>query len=495
MLPVARLCRVLRRLAADRGGFSAVLTALMLTILIGFIGLGVDVGAWQWLQRDMQEAADHAVFAAASSYARGNSAATATQTGLAVAITGLGASSGSAFVPVAPGSSCYSDSDPNNVIICVQNRPPNFTYTPNAWGVNISQARPMWFSRILYSVPGTISAQAVALPHTSAGVACGMAIDPNSDAGFQASGNGGATLNACDLIVFASGAPAMTATGGAGVAAQNIFVDGTESADSSSTISPTIGSSLNTQSINDPSAQYFSDPYSHKRTPLPTNCQFTDGNYHGPGVYCGSDLTISGSLTQQFTQGLYVLWGVGLTVTGGTPTSDSTNCQSGGIDATAGVTIFLMPQPLPVGRPPGTGNGLNIQGCVAIDGPTASQTSNVNFFASGNLFLSRGGQVTGIAIWFGGSTQPQTDGHGNVLTDTIGGGGTVILNGAIYDPNRQLQFTGNSVTTGTCNQLDAWQINISGPATVALANNCSGAFANLLLEPGYSTLGPVGLAE
>src|SRR5437016_8795802 len=50
----------------DEGGAVAILTALALTMLIGLVGLALDVGMWYRTNRALQNAADAAVIAAAT---------------------------------------------------------------------------------------------------------------------------------------------------------------------------------------------------------------------------------------------------------------------------------------------------------------------------------------------------------------------------------------------------------------------------------------------
>lgn len=57
----------LRRLARDRRGSTAVFTALMMTTMMGFVGLGVDAALWLQLREATQAAADNAATAAAMS--------------------------------------------------------------------------------------------------------------------------------------------------------------------------------------------------------------------------------------------------------------------------------------------------------------------------------------------------------------------------------------------------------------------------------------------
>jgi Flp pilus assembly protein TadG len=55
----------LSELSKDESGVIAVLTALGLTVLIGIVGLAIDVGVWYQTNRALQNAADAAVIAAA----------------------------------------------------------------------------------------------------------------------------------------------------------------------------------------------------------------------------------------------------------------------------------------------------------------------------------------------------------------------------------------------------------------------------------------------
>jgi Flp pilus assembly protein TadG len=61
--------RVWRRLWRDECGVVAVAVAVMLPVLIGFAGLGVEVGMWFWIQRQNQSATDAAAISAALEYA------------------------------------------------------------------------------------------------------------------------------------------------------------------------------------------------------------------------------------------------------------------------------------------------------------------------------------------------------------------------------------------------------------------------------------------
>jgi Flp pilus assembly protein TadG len=57
------------RFAGDRQGVVALAVAVLLPVLIGFAGLGIEVGMWFAVQRQNQSAADAAAIAAALEYA------------------------------------------------------------------------------------------------------------------------------------------------------------------------------------------------------------------------------------------------------------------------------------------------------------------------------------------------------------------------------------------------------------------------------------------
>jgi len=77
------LIKLMSRLFASADGAVAVTTAIVLPILLGFSALGIEVGHWYLVQRQMQGAADAAAISAAAQYLQdqvaGNSTSTAYQ--------------------------------------------------------------------------------------------------------------------------------------------------------------------------------------------------------------------------------------------------------------------------------------------------------------------------------------------------------------------------------------------------------------------------------
>jgi hypothetical protein len=661
-----RACTLLQRLGADRRGFSAVLTALALTMLMGVVGLAIDVGMWQWTQRDMQEAADHAAFAAAQSDVQLNpgfggsltsgtpvGTNTSIQTGFSVAVAGLGLNPAT-FVstgppPQAPSTGqCYSSqlaaqqgySAANNTIqICVIYGQATGQNNDYAWQVTITQPRPMWFSKILFSTPGTISASAIAVPKSDNPRSCVIAFNPTqSTIGFAIDGTNGTanvTLTNCDTLVSSSDTDALVTNSTANFSARAIYVGGTE-LNNGLTFSPGPGAAQNYQNLTQVSAAFLSlpsnptggDPYQTMAaptyrgapagtppgTPSPTGgyygngCDYYTGDYtptgtpgsqdgihvnlppendptlaadlasrkyDGPGVYCQntsatpappaatSPLPVVTWTTpanfvpwdgSMMPAGFYVFYGVGMQLpassatmsytcqnsgdaysvaTGscnnaqGKPQPDSPwgQCNGGGVDATAGVTIYVMPtsassssQAVQLTSVSGTGNT-----CFAITAPQSTQvrtwsSANNNFSTNYSVRSTALAQdLEGIAIWVANSmpaspalnSPPQPP---PAPVDTIGPNASIAINGAFYDPVRTVEVTGtaggangNTTLVGTgptlnasgptpCSQFDAFQVSVVGPANVNLAY-CAYTGYTYIQTPDYNYLGSVQLVQ
>src|SRR5215469_16464494 len=82
----ARARQLLRKTLRDRKGAISIVTALSLTAVLGFAGLGTEASYWYVTQRTMQGAADSAAFAAESAVLKGEIFASGTPTAAAKAI-------------------------------------------------------------------------------------------------------------------------------------------------------------------------------------------------------------------------------------------------------------------------------------------------------------------------------------------------------------------------------------------------------------------------
>lgn len=77
--------KILARLHSDRRGASAILFGLAMPVLVGFLGLGVEVSYWYLEKRKLQEAADSSALAGAREYAANNAGQAQMEAAAAVA--------------------------------------------------------------------------------------------------------------------------------------------------------------------------------------------------------------------------------------------------------------------------------------------------------------------------------------------------------------------------------------------------------------------------
>ena len=138
----------------------AVAVAILLPVLIGFAGLGIEVGMWFWIQRQNQSAADAAAISAGLEYAAQIQRGVATDPAAAAAAAttaancNLFSTSSSSSNPVCPLPS--SASNTIRVYPCVGGscNPSVSTGTPNAVQVVLTQPLNTTFANIVTAIWG-----------------------------------------------------------------------------------------------------------------------------------------------------------------------------------------------------------------------------------------------------------------------------------------------------------------------------------------------------
>ncbi len=404
-----------RRLARDETGVSSVVIALGMTIMLGGAGLAIDIGLWYNDQRVAQSAADSAAYSAAIDFGSGDTLANATSAAEAIAAQ-YGMTNGSGGVSV------------------TVNMPPkqgSYTTNSNAIEILIQKTETRLFSS-LFMNSAAVSARAVALAGSTNGSYCILALDSSASTSVSTADielSGGATVDAstCGLQVNASGADALYLTGGATLKAATLSIVGNYSVNGGSTLTVS-----GTKTI---SASPISDPYANVTPPTPGACAATNSYSYGthtlsPGTYCNG-LTLNGGGTDTMTAGVYIIDRGVLDLTGGAT-----------LNATAGVTIVLT-----------SSTGSNYA-TAQIDGGTTL-----------NITAPTTGATKGLAIFQ--DQRAPTSG-----TDTITGGATLNVTGALYFPSQTLNYQGGSSTTSLCTQLVAFRVNYTGGTK--FNNTCGG---------------------
>jgi len=412
------------QLISDRDGGVAVLTAMSLTTLLGFAGLGTEATLWYVAKRNMQGASDAAAFTAETAEIAGQSAANFT-----VAAKAVAARYG------------YVDGV-NGVTVAVNNPPLHGAYTGSASAIEvvITQPQQMLFSRLFLSSGVNISARAVANTSGSSGGGggngCVLTLDRGDVTDVIDVGTAALNISTCDLYVNSSSASALTLSGTASINARNAFITGNyvQSGSSQFTTSQGIHTGVNP----------IDDPYANVQIPSYSGCDRTNTSLvsratlnvapSSPGgvyVFCNG-LSMSGQSTLNLSPGIYIIDRGSLTLAGGSV-----------INAPSGVTIVLTSST-------GSGYGtVSIAGgnTINIAAPTTGPTAGLAFFQDRHAPSSQ--------------------------SNSLSGGSTQTIQGAAYFPNEPVTFSGGSGNTpATCTQLVAYRATFVGNST--LNSNCSG---------------------
>lgn len=398
----------LRRFARDERGVSAIIFALILPMLIGMVGIAVEIGLWFEQKRDLQSAADAAAMAAAFEMVEGNSAATMQTVGAASSALnsftdGVDGTVTINWPPLAP-STHAGDSDYVQAVL--------------------EKPQTLLFSAVLNPGAVTLIARATA----SSGVlddACIIALNPTINSAVEITGSATVTMNGCGIAVNSNDSEAMTVSGSAYITAASARVVGNYDLSGGAVMDiPTVS----TGSV------ATNDPYSGLDIGTPGSCS---GGNTNQSINPSSTVTLSGTTT----------YCTGLNLRGTLNLNGNTLYIRGG-EFTVNATASLS----------GTGT------VILTDYSGSYATINVNGSATVNISAPTSGDFKGLAI-----IQDPNAPAGN--DNTVNGNASTSINGAIYFPNGDINYSGNTSTGGGCTRLIAYTVYLSGNA--GFDNNCS----------------------
>ena len=399
-----------RSLLRDQSGATAVTIALLLSVLMGFVGLAIDVGNGYLTRRTLQSAADSSAFSAAASLAAGGGIPAQEAQAVAVA---------------------YGLTDGEDGVSIAVNTPP--VSGPNAGSsraVEVLIERPgrRFFSRLFVSSDTAVRARAVARISPAAN-ACVVALDSTADASTTETGAANVTLNGCSLFSNSSSAGALELKGSAKLSADSVGVVGGYTVGSNATLITVNGALAGHKAVEDPYEDMAVPPYSGCNY---NSASLSSGTYGGgtqPTVFCNG-LQVNSGVTVTLNPGIYVVDRGMLKINGGATLRGT------------GVTIVLTSS---TGTDYATAQ-LNGQSTVDLTAPDTGPTAGVV------IYQDRRAPAGGNNIFAGGSTQS--------------------LRGAVYFPRQLLTFTGGSSTHSGCTQLVAGQLAFRGDSNVAMS--CGG---------------------
>ena len=397
---------------ARRGSISAVV-GLSAPLLIGFLGVAVDIAMWEGSQVGAQAAVDQAALAAGLAISRGGNATTEARA--------VAASFG--FVH-----------NQGGVAVTINQPPTQGSFKTNAQAVEVVVTKPEgpYFSAAFRPTAPTARARSVSAPIGTAagGGMCIMALEPTAT-GISAGGTPVLDAGTCNVYVNSTHTRAVNITGSVKIKGYDVFIGGGIRATGGAAVTPS--HEMHT---------YYSpptpDPYAARTIPTFSGCTATSPNWSGSGTYtfpssgsgvtviCGG-MSLSGSGTVTINPGIYIFDRGSLSMSG-TMT----------VNATAGVTLIFTSA---------TGSGF---GGINASG---SQTVNIKAPPTGNS--------AGIAIWIDKRA---------TTSMSVSGGSVWNVTGAVYLPNSPLTWSGSG--TSPCTQLVARTITLNGSGV--LKHECAG---------------------
>jgi len=419
--------------------------------LLGFLGVGIDLGFLRAQKRQIQMLADAAALAGAAEHSYcSTSGCSALTTAAQDALTENGFT-GSTLVTQA-GGSCTNAMGSGSLVVAVNN-PPCFMGStandPHYGDANyvetvVLRAEPLMFATIFGIHNTNVSARSVAALGSSSN--CIYALGP-SGIGLSVSGSVSLNLPNCSIFINSSSSDAVDLAGSGSVTAQSIDVVGTVAKGGGTSISPAATTGVTAKS----------DPLAYLTPPTYSPCTSagsvlaigsTTVQTITPGNYCGG-ITIGNSAVVTFNAGNYVVAkGIQL---------------SGSAQVTLGAGTYVM-----------QGGGFAVGNSAAVTGTgvtfflTGTSTfpyGPVAFTGAGNIQLTAPTTGTDAGILFyqyssaTGATSPTS---GN--TSNFGNSAGAVLQGALYFPTTNIDYSGAASAQYTI--LDAYAITISNSATI-----------------------------
>jgi len=399
------------RLLRDRSGAAAMLAAIAMPIMVGFAGFAVEVGLWHGQKRLLQSAADAgAMGAALTQFNLGGHTAE-----LAAATNDIQANG----ITVS-GNTTVDVNDPP-----LSGNYKGGTYAGKAVEVILKQPQNVLMMRVIPGISQAttnIAVRAVALQSSLPGPACVISLEP-ATAGILDSGTPNLTLKKCGAASnSSSSSSSMTDKGNAKVTADYVHLSG-------ECDTCVLGQNLVTSNYIDNGSR-VADPYHTMSAPTTSGGTQVDPKVSkntatlSPGTYTKGLSITGGAVT--LSSGVYVISG-----------STSSLKITGGSVSGTDVTFVIA-----------NGASVDIEGntSVNISAPTTGTYAHMLFYGAGATTKNNGIKFTG------------TSGQS--------------LNGALYFPKSEVQFSGTSSVGTTCMNIVGLTVNLVGNATSTI--DCTG---------------------
>ena len=368
----------------DEGGQTLIFAALCFSILLGFVGLAVDVGLMFNARRLMQAAADSAAIAGAEEVNYGDVTAAARADAALNGVT----------------------NGANSAVVAVNNPPLSGPHSGNTGYVEVivSESQATVFMSVLGQGSMTVSGRAVAA----------LGITQNCVYAMKTSGtditlSGGVNVQSagCAFYADSSSSADLTIQGNSTLKAQGInLVGGYTNSSSTLTPTPTVGIAPVSDPLAFLPAPTFNTSSCVANPNLGGGGTFTIGPATPTGTICYNGLQIGNGATVTFRPGMYIINGA-MTVNGGSPVTGagvSFYFPVGGSLSFSNGASFNFTAPTS-----GTYNGIlfyqnrSNSTTATIEGGTSSAFSGILYFPGANLSISGGSSTSMYASIVSGS--------------------------------------------------------------------------------------------
>ena len=415
-----------RRLLKDRRGNVLAIAAAALPLVIGCAGLATDTIQWTLWKRQLQRASDSAAIAGVYDREGESGGTTTTSTAVCHDIS-LNLHTWMALQATSP---CSGSVGSYSTLAY----PANTAYATNQVTVVLKIQQSLPFSSLFVSTAPVITATSTAGSVSAGGDACVEALEPTSITGI--SSNGTATINAPTCILY-SNSPASnsaSAGGNSSVTAKAIAAVGGIQQSNNWSVQQYIPYS---PPLPDPFASVTPDPNDmHCTGSALTNS--TDFSTLG-NINCFSSLSLNPNRTINVPNNFGPIY-----INGG-------NVDLRGTFNCTGCTIVMT------------------NSSTASNATIGTWTSNAQ--ASNNITAPTSGTYKGIAVY--------QDRRATGSTDTINGGSSNVIQGAIYFPKDVLRINGTGNAVSLCAMWVAKDVTFIGTSTITISSpddaSCSGS--------------------
>lgn len=402
--------KILYSAGRNDSGAVAVMMGVMLTVLVAFVGLGVEVGMW-WLEKSKAQAA-----ADAAAYAGGYELLRIDPSGNISQKEELIIENIAKQVAAANG---YS----NGVTITVDKNSSVVTAEVNR------SLQPLLLGIMLRQDTINIGALAKVAIVEDDGGTCILALDESASPGIKLTGNMKVKLNECGLHANSKGFPSLKIHGNATLqTSDDVSASGYTSVQGSINVEDMNG---NSKSVIE-NAATKPDPYA-------------DVNVVKPGL-CDEQQQVKVSDSKDLTPGVYYCGGVKFAGKGSVTLQPGTYYIGSGLEFTSKFDV--------------TGNGVSF---VLMEGANVTMHGNANI----SLSAPTNGDLEGILFY----QDPDTANKNGTPGDSIFNGNMISnLVGTIYFPKSHVTLNGNFNGTMLCSDFVAGTIMINGNMSLSIDN-------------------------